>query len=225
MIKNCPCREGAKADQKGNVYFMPNPLLMADVKPGSSVPANTKGVVYYIDVGAKTIKPLPSTVGASGFTAVSITTAKSDGGGSCMMALGFPRPNLVTLLDPAKNAAYGSAFGPAYDFLVATPTSEGMLLKSKLNPAAASLVPVNYKSFGGAALTVSLNIYAANMVMGSASGDPLLYALFTAVDPTYTCSGNPCTGAICPTATTCIEAPYGDILLGIRVNLTTATGT
>ena len=178
---------------------------MADVKPSSSVPAYTKGIIYYINAAAKTISMLPSTEGASGFTAVSLAAAKSDGGGSCVTALGFPRPNLVTLLAPANNGAYGQNFGPAYDFLVATPTSVGTMVKSKLNPEAANLVPSKYSTYNGGSLTVSLNIYDANMVMGSASGDPLLYALFTATD------GNN-------------FQPYGDILLGIRINVSPATG-
>jgi hypothetical protein len=192
---------------------MPNPLLMADVKPSSSVPAYTKGVIYYINAAAKTISALPSTEGASGFTAVSLAAAKSDGGGSCVTALGFPRPNLVTLL--ATGANYDMLFASSYDFLVSTPTSAtGTLLMAKLTTAEVErLVPAKYKSSGIVALNVALKM-GANMVMGSAGGDPLLYFYFLA------CKA----GGDCYNAYDSVSTPYGDILLGIRANLNAATG-
>ena len=217
MLKNpYILRDGAKADNSGNVYFIATPLLMDDVKPGV-LPAVTKGVVYYIDVDAKTVSVLPSTVGTAGFAAVSLSTAKSTGAaGTCVVGIGFLRSKI----EPLQNSgnSYGSKFAESYDYMVATPkASVASLILTALSQLSAAevarLVPSIYYKYGAVDLTVGF-MYAANIVMGSSSGDPLLYTFFRACKTGVSdCSQNFIT-----------DNPYGQLLLGIRANLNPATG-
>jgi hypothetical protein len=215
---------------------MANPLLLSDVKPGAAKPADNQGVIYYIDKKLKDATPLPSTVGANGFAAIALSTAKSSTGQSssgqtCVTAIGFPRSKIDALRKAAGPPAqeWDGLFPTSYDYIVATPTDKkGTFIKEQLVAGgaaeAARLVPKDFKTYGNVQLSVSFNVMSASIVMGSASGDPLLYFFFNALDSTYSCGGTGCTGAICPTgAGSCLEAPYGDVLMGLRANLNIST--
>ena len=216
------------------MYFMVNPLLLSDVKPGAAKPGDSQGVIYYIDKKLKDAAPLPSTVGATGFAAIALSTAKSSspsGGKTCVTAIGFPRSKIDALRKAAGPPSFewDGLFPTAYDYIVATPTGEkGTFIKEQLLAGGAAeaerLMPQDFKSYGGVKLTVSFNVMSASIVMGSASGDPLLYFFFNAVDSTYSCGNNGCTGAICPSgAGSCLSAPYGDVLMGLRATLSIST--
>jgi hypothetical protein len=212
-------RDGAKADNSGNVYFIATPLLMDDVKPGV-LPAVTKGVVYYIDVDAKTVSVLPSTVGTAGFAAVTLSTAKSTStgaAGTCIVGIGFLRSKIAPLQN--SGASYGTKFAESYDYMVATPTaSVASLILTALSQLSAAevarLVPSTYFKFGSMNLAVAFK-FSANIVMGSSSGDPLLYTFFSA------CNTAPAGGTDCSVSA---NSPYGELILGIRANLNPATG-
>ena len=212
------CRDGAKADNVGNVYFIATPLLMDDVKPGLE-PSVTKGVVYYINVGANAVSALPSTEGASGFAAVSLSNAKSNGAGTCVVGIGFLRSKIAPL---QASTNYGQDFARSYDYMVATPTSPvASLILTALSKVSAfdlyvKVVKAEFFKFGSTDLTVAF-AYAANIVVGSsANGDPLLYTVFSACKAGVSvsdCSSNFAT-----------NNPYGQLLVGVRANLNAATG-
>jgi hypothetical protein len=186
------------------------------VKPQATGATDNKGIIYYLSKNNGQVVPLPS-VSAQGFAAVSLSAAKSTSDGSCVVALGFPRSKIKALRDAVggyNGNTWDQLFPESYDYLVASNiAATGALIKASMTDAeAVKRVPDKYKSYNNAALNVFFNTYSASIVMGASGGNPLLYFFFKA------CTATPLSA--CMDAANAALNPFGDVLLGIRVNIT-----